>query len=292
MAVEGKNIAGSANLPGAQPHSEAVCGIVMPISALEDCNEAHWADVLNIISDAIRDAGYKPNIVSNADEVGIIQKRIIQNLYDNEVVVCDVSGKNPNVMFELGIRLAFDKPTIVLKDDRTDYSFDTSPIEHISYPRDLRFTKIVEFKQKLSEKIIATAKASRADPSYSTFLKHFGEFKVASLDQKEVGPQEFILEEVSEIKRSLRRLEMESRHSSVRQNRSRQTGGICLQNRDDGSSSKIKHIAINHPAVRGAILRDVGDHKHLLLDIDPEFAANGHDVSGEVRRMIDVEFPR
>jgi len=104
----------------------------MPISAIDGCAEAHWADVLEILSEAIEDAGFEPNIVSNAEEVGIIHKRIIQNLYDNPIVVCDVSGKNPNVMFEFGLRLAFDKPTIIVKDDKTAYSFDTSAIEHLA----------------------------------------------------------------------------------------------------------------------------------------------------------------
>lgn len=161
-----------------------ICGIVMPISSIDGCNESHWADVLEIISEAIEDAGFDANLVSNADEVGIIHKRIIQNLYDNPIVVCDVSGKNPNVMFELGMRLAFDKPTIIIKDDRTSYSFDTSAIEHLEYPRDLRFSKITEFKDKLSQKIRATYEKSTADGNYTTFLKHFGEFTVAKIEKK------------------------------------------------------------------------------------------------------------
>ena len=110
------------------PESAPVCGIVMPISSIDGCNEAHWSDVHEILTEAIEDAGFEANLVSNADDVGIIQKRIIQNLYENPIVVCDVSGKNPNVMFELGLRLAFDKPTIIVKDDRTSYSFDTASI--------------------------------------------------------------------------------------------------------------------------------------------------------------------
>jgi hypothetical protein len=104
------------------------CGLIMPISTIDGLSEAHWAEVLAVISDAIEKGGFIPNLVSNADDVGIIQKRIIQNLYDNPIVVCDVSGKNPNVMFELGMRLAFDRPTIIVKDDKTSYSFDTAPI--------------------------------------------------------------------------------------------------------------------------------------------------------------------
>jgi len=126
------------------------CGIVMPISALDGCSAEHWADVLRILREVVTDAGYEPNLVSDADDVGIIQKRIIQNLYTNEMVVCDVSGKNPNVKFELGLRLAFDKPTIIIKDEVTSYSFDTGVIEHLTYPRDLRYGKILAFRQDLS----------------------------------------------------------------------------------------------------------------------------------------------
>lgn len=84
------------------------CEIVMPISTIDGCTEAHWSDVMEIINEAVEDAGFEGELVSNADDVEIIHKRIIQNLYENPIVVCDISGKNPNVMFELGMRLAFD----------------------------------------------------------------------------------------------------------------------------------------------------------------------------------------
>ncbi len=187
------------------------CGIVMPISAIDGCSEEHWNDVLSIITAAIESAKFEANLVSNADDVGIIQKRIIQNLYENPVVVVDASGKNPNVMFELGMRLAFDRPTIIVKDDKTSYSFDTSPIEHLEYPRDLRFGKIVEFKDRLSKKIVSTYSASREDPNYTTFLKHFGEFKVAKLDTKEVTGAEYIIDEIKSLKISMARMERNSR---------------------------------------------------------------------------------
>ncbi|MDQ8731017.1 hypothetical protein [Bradyrhizobium sp. LHD-71] len=186
----------------------------MPISALDGLSEAHWAEVLAILSDAIEAAGFTPNLVSNADDVGIIQKRIIQNIYDNPIVVCDVSGKNPNVMFELGMRLAFDKPTLIVKDDKTTYSFDTSPIEHIPYPRDLRFAQIADFKLKLIEKIKGTHKAA-ADPRYTTFLKHFGEFTVAKLEQKEVSGETYLLEEMRALRAEVKQIAIQQRKQVV-----------------------------------------------------------------------------
>jgi hypothetical protein len=182
------------------------CGIVMPISPIDGCSAEHWSEVLTIIKDVIRDSDFEPNLVSDSDEIGIIQKRIIQNLYNSDILVCDVSAKNPNVMFELGIRLAFDKPTIIIKDDHTDYTFDTSVIEHIGYPRDLRFNKIIDFKENLKKKIIGTYEKSRKDPKYSTFLKNFGEYKVAHLEEKEVSSDKYILAALEEIRSEISQL--------------------------------------------------------------------------------------
>jgi hypothetical protein len=191
-----------------QTKKQECCGLVMPISSIDGCNEQHWSDVKEILTEAVEAAGFKANLVSYADDVGIIQKRIIQNLYENPIVVCDVSGKNPNVMFELGLRLAFDKPTIIIKDDKTSYSFDTSPIEHLEYPRDLRFTKIVDFKESLKNKVKATLDKSKSDPNYTTFLKHFGTFTVAKLDTKEVSKEDFIIEELRDLKKSIQSQQM------------------------------------------------------------------------------------
>lgn len=192
-----------------------ICGIIMPISSIDGCNENHWSEVLSIIQDVIRDIDFKPNLVSHADDAGVIHKRIIQNIYENPVVVCDVSANNPNVMFELGMRLAFDKPTIIVKDNKTKYSFDTSSIEHVEYPRDLRFTDIVYFKNKLKEKILSTYEKSQKDPEYSTFLKHFGTFKVAKIDTKEVAGDVLILDEIRSLRNSISKLEINTENSRI-----------------------------------------------------------------------------
>jgi hypothetical protein len=147
-----------------EQNEKPVCGIVMPISEIDGCSAGHWKDVKEIIEKAATMAGYEAKLVSQSDDVGVIQQRIVQNLYDCEIIVCDVSAKNANVMFELGLRLAFDKPAIVLKDDKTSYSFGTSPIEHLEYPRDLRYSVIQSFKTDLASKITATEQPHLSGP--------------------------------------------------------------------------------------------------------------------------------
>lgn len=178
------------------------CGLVMPISASDGCSTDHWSEVEDVITEAIASISeykFSVNLVSDADEIGVIQKRIVQNIYSADIVICDVSGKNPNVMFELGMRLAFDKPTVIVKDDKTDYSFDTSVIEHLGYPRDLRFSKIVSFKEKLAEKVLATYKKSISDPEHSTFLKNFGKFQVANLNEDIVSADKLLIGMISDL---------------------------------------------------------------------------------------------
>jgi hypothetical protein len=198
------------------------CGLVMPISPIDGCSAEHWAEVKSVLIESIesiKDFNFKVRLVSDADDVGIIQKRIVQNLYDADIVVCDVSGKNPNVMFELGMRLAFDKPTVIVKDDKTDYSFDTGVIEHVPYPRDLRFQRIVSFKNLLADEVIATYKAAKSDPEHSTFLKSFGKFKVAKLTESEVSPSNAILDILSDLQRDVSLLRRNEQFSLTNEQR-------------------------------------------------------------------------
>ena len=195
------------------------CGLVMPISEIDGCSAEHWIEVKDIIIESVKsipNPKFNVKMVSEADDVGVIQKRIVQNLHTHEIVVCDVSCKNPNVMFELGMRLAFDKATIIVKDDATDYSFDTSIIEHITYPRDLRFHKIIDFKTRLSEKLLATYKEADSNPNYSPFLKNFGTFKVVSLSETEVTFDTMIIDTLSVIQADIASLKRQRNSSDLR----------------------------------------------------------------------------
>lgn len=249
--------------------AKRTCGLIMPISAIDGCDEAHWEEVRSIITDALSEENFDVKLVSDADEVGIIQQRIVRNLYDSEVIVCDVSAKNPNVMFELGMRLAFDKPTVVIKDNETDYSFDTSPVEHLTYPRDLRFSKIVKFKNELRKKVVATSK-SRPD---SSFLSSFGSFKVPKINEVEVPGQEYIIEQLSRINSRIDRLSAPMRRSDII-GRERWASNdfeeidICLMSYDldNIKASAITEEVLKIRGVTEARLHELSDgHSHLFV---------------------------
>jgi hypothetical protein len=189
------------------------CGLIMPISALDECSAEHWLEVKAIATqacDSIDEFRCEARLVSEADSVGVIHKRIIQNVYASDIVICDISGRNPNVMLELGLRLAFDRATVLIKDDKTPYSFDTGVIDHLEYPRSLRFSSIVAFKAKLADRVRSTYAASK-NPSYSTFLKNFGDFHVAQLDEKSLPADGIMIEMLAQLQRDVSLMKAEGR---------------------------------------------------------------------------------
>lgn len=175
------------------------CGLVMPISAIDTYPENHWKNVKDIIKESLEGLGFEISLVSDSNDSGVIQSRIVQNLFDSDIVVCDVSAKNPNVMFELGMRLAFDKPVVIIKDNSTDFSFDIAVIEHLEYPRDLHYNSILIFKENLKNKVIGTIESAKKT-DYTTFLKHFSITKVAKIETKEVDSYEFLIKSISDIR--------------------------------------------------------------------------------------------
>lgn len=173
---------------------DKVCGIIMPISgnSNEGYSENHWKKVRNIIERSARKVGFNPQLVSDADQTSIIQNNIVNNIYYNEIVVCDVSSKNPNVMFELGLRLAFNKPVVIVKDNDTNYTFDISIIQHLGYPRSLEFHDIERFMNNLADKIRDTYSDYRNNQKDSSFLSHFGNLEPQTLKSKDIDLKEII----------------------------------------------------------------------------------------------------
>lgn len=187
--------------------ANVTCGYVMPISDTINYRNGHWSEIKNLLDGVLSDAGItEADVVSSGIKISTIHKRIVENLYNKDIIICDVSSNNPNVLFELGMRIAFDKPVVIIKDDETNFCFDFSNIEHIEYPKDLRYFVIEEFKRELKEKIMATVKAYKENPSESPILQSFGDFRRTEIDIAPLTQEEELALNLKEIKESLYRI--------------------------------------------------------------------------------------
>lgn len=130
------------------------CFVIMPISTPSGYADDHFNKVYRyIIKPAVDKAGFVPVRV---DEDGIcdsIINKILKNLTECEMAICDLSSRNPNVMYELGIRQAFGKKVVLIQDEKTDKIFDVSGINTIFYNSNRVYEDVVSSQDEISAAI-------------------------------------------------------------------------------------------------------------------------------------------
>ena len=62
-----------------------------------------------------------------------IMTDIIELICTSAVIVCDLSGKNPNVFYEAGIAHTLGKEVVLITQSPEDVPFDLRPIRYLDY---------------------------------------------------------------------------------------------------------------------------------------------------------------
>ena len=82
----------------------------------------------------------------------IFQERILDRIYNQiakaDCVIADMTGRNPNVFYEVGYAHALGKPTILLTQRTKDIPFDLKHFPHIVYGGSL-----IELREQLTRRI-------------------------------------------------------------------------------------------------------------------------------------------
>ena len=115
---------------------EKTCFVVTPIG---DENAPIRRHIDGIIDQAIFPAigeGFEIKVAHRAYEIGSINDRVIQNVCNSDLVIANLTGLNPNVMFEIAIRYSFGKPAIVIAEKGTNLPFDIVDENTIFYIND------------------------------------------------------------------------------------------------------------------------------------------------------------
>lgn len=143
-----------------QIKTKPTCFVIMPISDVHGYESGHFARVYeHLLKPAIVAAGYTPVRADDAVKTDYIVVGIIQQIVDSEMVICDFSARNPNVMYELGIRHAFNKPVTLIKDRRTEKVFDIQGLRYTEYDDSLRIDSVQKDVSRITTAISETAKA-------------------------------------------------------------------------------------------------------------------------------------
>lgn len=119
-----------------------------------------------VILPAAAETGYKIIRADDISRPGNITAQIIKLAVEVPIVIADLSGRNPNVLYELGIRHATGKPAIQISTDRDHLPFDVAAIRTIILDvSDLR--SIANARMQLTEAILEVEEGGEVDSPVS-----------------------------------------------------------------------------------------------------------------------------
>lgn len=133
------------------------CFVIMPISDQGDYEENHFTKVYEqIIKPSIIDADFEPYRVDENKISESIMSKIYDAIQNCEMAVCDLSNHNPNVLYELGLRHAYDKPVVLIQDEKTSRIFDISGINTVTYSSTRIYDEVMEARTQIRKAISET----------------------------------------------------------------------------------------------------------------------------------------
>lgn len=169
--------------------SKGKCFVIMPISDPEGYEKGHFRCVYeDLFEPAIKDAGYDPVRADDNKSSNMIQESIIRTIIESPMAICDLSTRNPNVLFELGIRQAFDLPVVLVQEENTPRIFDISTINTIDYRKTLGYREVISDREKICSAIEETFDGSKGINSIIKLL----DIGKASLDNASLTKDEEI----------------------------------------------------------------------------------------------------
>jgi hypothetical protein len=101
------------------------CFVIAPVGAARSDTRMHSGKVFeHLIKPAAIKCGYTVLRASNLTQSGIFTTALIQHILSDPLVIADLTGGNPNVFYELGLRHAVGKPVVQIVAQGQHIPFD------------------------------------------------------------------------------------------------------------------------------------------------------------------------
>jgi hypothetical protein len=116
--------------------SKKTCFIITPIGKENNPIRRRIDKVIDkIILPEMQDC-YEIKVAHRIYKIGSITKQILDLIYESDLVIANLTGANPNVMYELGFRHTIGSPVIIIAEKGTKLPFDTYSERALFYTTD------------------------------------------------------------------------------------------------------------------------------------------------------------
>ena len=141
-------------------NQEKQCFVISPIGEPDSETRKRSDQVLkHVVRPAANSCGYKAVRADEIDKPGIITSQVIQHVVNADLVVADLTERNPNVFYELAIRHALKKPLVQIIRKGEAIPFDVAATRTI-YVDHQDLDSVEAAKNEIVEQIKALEKDS------------------------------------------------------------------------------------------------------------------------------------
>lgn len=174
------------------------CFVITPIGdSGSSVRRAADGLIKSAIQPVLEEAGFTVVAAHQMSDTGSITRQVIERVLGDDLVIANLTGLNPNVMYELAIRHAARKPVLVVAENGTNLPFDISDERTIFYSNDMH--GVEDLKAALSTAIgVALADKSPDNPIYRAVQSN-----VMRATVKDKPEQQYLLERLDDVDRQI-----------------------------------------------------------------------------------------
>lgn len=141
------------------------CFIITPIGNDNDSIRRHIDGIIDAAIKPALEPDYEVVAAHKITETGTITKQIIKEIYQDELAIANLTGNNPNVMYELAIRYCLGKPVLTIAEKGTNLPFDVMPERTVFYVNDPQGS--LDLKDAIRSYVLNVDLAKRESPIHA-----------------------------------------------------------------------------------------------------------------------------
>ena len=179
--------------PDSSKDGRKTCFVITPIgddgSPIRRAADGIIAAAIEPLLDGLN---YDVEVAHRISKTGSITNQVIERLLTSDLVIANLTGLNPNVMYELAVRHAKRLPVVIVAENGTKLPFDISDERTIFYSNDMM--GVVDFKTRLSHAVHQSADDTNPDNPIYRAAKSVVMRQISQDD-----PQYYVINKLNEL---------------------------------------------------------------------------------------------